>query len=124
MNLWYHDNSIGSVVALTTDWGQVAESYRYKAYGGLAEIRDSTGAVVPETVVGQPFYFQGRRRDFEEHSGLMYYRARYYDPEEGRFIQRDPLGVWGDAAQLGNAQSAFACNPVNVIIRPALRAAR
>ena len=25
-------------------------------------------------------------------SGLYYYRARYYDPLSGRFLQRDPLG--------------------------------
>lgn len=25
-------------------------------------------------------------------SGLMYYRARYYDPVIGRFVSEDPLG--------------------------------
>jgi RHS repeat-associated protein len=45
---------------------------------------------------------------------LYYFRARFYDPSMGRFVSRDPKGVWGDAANLGNAQSAFANNPVNV----------
>jgi len=32
----------------------------------------------------------GRRTDYD--SGLMYFRARYYDPQLGEFISRDPLG--------------------------------
>lgn len=34
--------------------------------------------------------FTGRFND--EETGLYYYRARYYDPETGRFVQRDPAG--------------------------------
>jgi len=34
--------------------------------------------------------YTGREQDNE--SGLYYYRARYYDPEVGRFISEDPLG--------------------------------
>ena len=32
----------------------------------------------------------GRRHDVED-TGLMYYRRRFYSPELGRFISRDPL---------------------------------
>jgi RHS repeat-associated protein len=34
--------------------------------------------------------FTGRQLD--EETGLYFYRARYYDPVKGRFLQRDPLG--------------------------------
>ena len=34
--------------------------------------------------------FQGRRLDSET-NGLMYFRNRYYNPQLGRFISRDPL---------------------------------
>jgi RHS repeat-associated protein len=34
--------------------------------------------------------FTGRRFDFE--TGLYYYRARYYNPYIGRFLQTDPVG--------------------------------
>jgi RHS repeat-associated protein len=121
VDLWYHENSIGSIVALSDDNGNVVESYRYRAYGDLDEIRDRDNQLVLDangrldaSRVKNPYTFQGRRLDFEEGSGLMHFRARYYDPKLGRFISRDPLGVWGDRSQLGNAQSAFGNNPVNV----------
>ena len=31
-------------------------------------------------------------RFYDEESRLYYYRARYYDPETARFLERDPLG--------------------------------
>src|SRR5262249_61034236 len=31
-------------------------------------------------------------RQFDEETGLYFYRARYYDSVKGRFLQRDPLG--------------------------------
>jgi len=34
--------------------------------------------------------FTGRRLDIE--TGLYYYRARYYNPYIGRFMQKDPIG--------------------------------
>jgi len=37
-----------------------------------------------------PYLFTGRRFDIE--IGLYYYRARYYDPFTGRFLQADPVG--------------------------------
>jgi RHS repeat-associated protein len=40
--------------------------------------------------VGNPFTFTGRELDAE--TGLMHFRARTYDPVQGRFKQRDPIG--------------------------------
>ena len=40
--------------------------------------------------VNNPYMFTGRRYDSE--AGLYYYRARYYSPYIGRFIQTDPIG--------------------------------
>ena len=36
------------------------------------------------------YTYTGRRLD--PITGLMYFRARYYDPQTGEFISRDPLG--------------------------------
>jgi RHS repeat-associated protein len=52
--------------------------------------------------------FTGRRFDYE--TGLYYYRARYYNPYIGRFLQTDPIG-YGDGinwyAYCGNNPLAF-----------------
>jgi RHS repeat-associated protein len=34
-------------------------------------------------------------REWDKEIGLYYYRARFYDPMEGRFISRDPIGFAG-----------------------------
>ena len=113
VDLFYHQNSLGSVTAVTDVDGDVVESYSYKPYGAVT-IRDDSGAVVSTTQVEQPFMFTGRRWDFEEQSGLYYYRLRYYDPAAGRFVSRDPLGMWGDSSQRGNAQNYCGNNPINL----------
>ncbi|WP_089085940.1 RHS repeat-associated core domain-containing protein [Aquitalea magnusonii] len=55
--------------------------------------------------IRNPFRFQGQYHDDE--SGLHYNRYRYYDPEIGRFISRDPIGLLG-----GINIHTYAPNPV------------
>jgi len=89
-DFYYHDNSIGSIAALTDKNGEVVERYRYTAYGE-ATITAADGVTErASSEVDNPYTFTGRRLDNE--TGLYYYRARYYSAEMGRFIQRDPLG--------------------------------
>jgi RHS repeat-associated protein len=40
-----------------------------------------------------PFRFQGQYAD--EETGLYYNRFRYYDPESGQYISKDPIGLQG-----------------------------
>ena len=54
--------------------------------GGTASGEGPGGSAVPLC----PFLYAGRRYDAE--TGLYYVRARYYDPDLGRFLSRDPLG--------------------------------
>ena len=58
-----------------------------------------------------PYMFTGRRLDSE--TGLYYYRMRYSNTEQGRFISRDPVGVWTDAMGLGNGYPYVGNNPLN-----------
>jgi len=80
---YYHSNAQQSIMAMTDESGVVAESYSYDAYGKrtITFSRNQTPL--------QEYGFTGRRIDTE--TGLMYFRARYYSPELGRFISRDPL---------------------------------
>jgi RHS repeat-associated protein len=84
------------VIAVTDAAGNVVERYAYTDYG-CPTITDGAGLLVPPTTwgtaqsaIGNSYLFTGRQWD--EESGLHYYRARYYDCEGGRFLQRDPLG--------------------------------
>jgi RHS repeat-associated protein len=69
----------------------VAERYLYDAYGNV-QVRDGNFDVDTDGLsdVGNTTLFTGRELDIE--SGLMYYRARYYHTDLGRFTARDPLG--------------------------------
>jgi RHS repeat-associated protein len=72
-----------------TDMNQATvASYRYDPYGNVTITVGGT----PQSTdpLGQHWAYTGRFLD--EESGLLYYRARHYDPETGRFLQRDPLG--------------------------------
>jgi len=93
---YYHQNSLGSVAALSDAAASVVERYAYDAYGSVS-VTDGAGVSVPpnawgtpHSAVGNPYLFTGRQLD--EETGLYYYRARYDDTRKGRFLQRDPEG--------------------------------
>jgi len=79
---YYHFNGLGSVVALSDSNGDTVQTYEYSVYGQVA-------AEDPEFLTN-PYMFTGRRFDIE--TGLYYYRARYYNPHIGRFMQTDQVG--------------------------------
>ncbi|MEX6634664.1 RHS repeat-associated core domain-containing protein [Hyphococcus sp. ECK-19] len=67
------------MIAVSDDTGAVMETFTYSPYG-----------VAGGSSSGFPFRFTGQKLDPE--TGLYYYKARYYDPETGRFLQPDPIG--------------------------------
>jgi len=87
---YYHYDGLGSVVALSA--GDIVERYTYDVFGEPT-IYDANDTVISESSVGNPYMFTGRRFDAE--TGLYYYRARYYEPKLGRFLQPDPIGYYG-----------------------------
>ena len=86
---YYSRNQQYSITALTDSSGNIVERYRYDAYGNTV-ILSPTGEVRDQSSVGNVFMYTGRYNHPE--IGLMYFRARYYDPNTGEFISRDPLG--------------------------------
>ncbi len=62
--------------------GSSKARYDYKSYGKLEGNGNN-----PQ--VSNPFTYTGREDDG---TGLLYYRARYYDPDLEVFISQDPLG--------------------------------
>jgi RHS repeat-associated protein len=71
---------------------------------------DSFGRIVSQTnPIELRFAYTGREWDGE--TGQYYYRARYYDPADGRFISEDPIGFRGNDLNLsryvGNSPTIF-----------------
>ena len=78
---YYHYDALGSVIALSDQYGDTVQTYEYSVFGEVA-VEDANHT--------NPYMFAGRRFDIE--IGLYYNRARYYNPYTGRFLQADPIG--------------------------------
>jgi len=77
---YYHYDGLGSTVCLTNSSGTKVEEYTYDVFGKPSAVSS----------VGNAKMFTGR--DYDQETGLYYYRARMYSPELGRFLQTDPIG--------------------------------
>ena len=99
-NYCYHTDRLGSVVALTDEAGTISNTYVYDSFG---RIMDRTEAVE------NPFAFTGAV--FDEDTGLYYFRSRFYDPETGRFLQKDPLNIQQDISAYAYASNS----PANLV---------
>jgi RHS repeat-associated protein len=80
--------------------GNVVETYEYDPYGRVSVYVGSSATAVSASAYGLPFLWKSVRLD--EVTGLLQMRNRYYSVELGRFLTRDPLGVWGDGMNGGN----------------------
>ena len=99
---WYQCDRLGTPMELTDQRGEIAWSATYQAWGLAKEKR--TDNAIRENI-RNPLRFQGQYFDTE--TGLHYNRYRYYDPQVGRFISKDPIGFAG-----GLNFYAYAPNPV------------
>jgi len=86
---YLHHDQLGSTRLITNSSGANVASYSFDAYGKqLAKTGSAT----------TPLGYAGQYTDAE--SGLIYMRARYYDPATGTFISKDPIGSAGSGQNL------------------------
>ena len=78
---YYQSDGLGSITSLSNSAGSLAQTYSYDSFGKQT---NSSGSVI------NPFQYTARELDSEP--GLYYYRARYYDPKNGRFLSEDRMG--------------------------------
>ena len=90
--LYYHYDVRGSTIALSDASGNQTDQYAYDPFGKIANTLGSTA---------NPFKYVGKYGVMDEGNGLAYIRARYFSPDFGRFITKDPLtGTDGDGQSL------------------------
>jgi RHS repeat-associated protein len=101
--LYYFHDGLGSVRQLVDTTGQVDTSYAYDPFG--VPVMGGDGS--------NPYQFTGEAWDAEVE--LLYLRARYYQPEVGRFITKDPWAgdMWRPSTL--NRYVYVTNNPVNYI---------
>lgn len=110
-DFFYHADDQGTVWAITDSEGAVVERYNYEDYGETY-VLDPSGGLRPESLIGNPSRYTGRR--FDRESTLYWYRTRYYDPVGGRFTSRDSIGVWEDLLNMGAGLAYVGCNPYSL----------
>jgi RHS repeat-associated protein len=97
---WYLTDRLGSVTGMIDAMGALINTTQYDSYGHI--LSQSNPAVADQ------LGFTGREYDAE--TGLYYFRARYYNPDLGRFQSEDPIGLTGGDY---NISRYVVNNPIN-----------
>ena len=82
--LWYfplYDNN-GNVTDYVSETGDVVASYTYDAFGRT---------IAKSGTMADIFPFRFSTKYYDAEIGLYYYGYRYYSPELGRWLTRDPI---------------------------------
>ena len=107
---YFHNDVSGMPEELTGSKGEIAWQAQYSAWGNTVSESWTIGAQEQIDNHGtrplpQNLRFQGQYLDRE--IGLHYNTFRFYDPDIGRFISHDPIGLMG-----GFNLQAYAPNPI------------
>ncbi len=106
---------LGTPAILTTEAGAIAWRAQLDVYG---VVREEEGVARDENRTANPWRFPGQYEDAE--TGLYYNRFRYYDPELGRYLSEDPIGLHGGVnlgtyvANTGTTVDVFGLAPVSI----------
>ena len=93
-NYYAVTNIRGDVQAIYNASGTLVVEYTYDAWGNAIEIKDGYGnTITDETNIGHLNRIRYRGYYYDAETGFYYVSSRYYDPEVGRFLNADAVGV-------------------------------
>lgn len=88
-SFYFLKDAIGTITDITNSSGAIVQKYVYSAFGKILKVKDNNNLDISANPILQVVHtFTGREYDSEIE--LYNYRARYYDPNMGRFLQIDP----------------------------------
>jgi len=111
---YYLKDPLRTVEALVDEDGNIVEAYAYEVYGkptiktgdgGDGDWFDGDETTAASSAKDNPYLFTARRWDSD--ISLQFNRARWYNPDPGRWLSRDPL-EYADGA---NVYLYVASNP-------------
>ena len=104
---YYHHDHLQTPIQATDKLGNIVWSASYEAFG-RATITTPKATATRPTISSKP-RFPGQIED--EETGLHYNWNRYYDPELGRYVTSDPIGLVGGI----NTYAYLTGNPISFI---------
>ncbi|HCT1664865.1 TPA: RHS domain-containing protein [Enterobacter hormaechei] len=91
---WFNTDLNGAPLEVTDERSAVRWSGQYGSFGEVRHQSEGFSRLVNRTAMAhQPLRYAGQYADGE--TGLHYNLFRYYDPQVGRFIVQDPIGLNG-----------------------------
>ena len=107
---YYIANLKGDVMSIVDGTGAVVAEYEYDPYGNIL----STTGTLADTL-GQINPLRYRGYVYDQETDLYYVSSRYYDPEIGRFINADDVGLLGANGDFASLNLFAYCgnNPVS-----------
>lgn len=87
---YYYKNALGSVNAIANAAGNIVERYEYEPFG-KTNFFTNNYTLLNTSMISNSTLYTGR--SFDSEISKFYFRTRSYDLENGRFQQRDPLGL-------------------------------
>lgn len=88
---YYHNDQLGTPIQATDKSGNLVWAASYSVFG-QATIT-TPAATVDKPTITSNLRLPGQYAD--EETGLHYNNRRYYDPDSGRYISQDPIGLAG-----------------------------
>ncbi len=79
---YYHLDHLQSTNIVTDRSGSIKQHYEYNAFGSERLVEYPESFTLTSQFTGQ---------EYDQETGLYYFRSRYYDPDLGRFIQPDSI---------------------------------